>query len=395
MLLGIKERAEAAYPHSSRSFITSSAPAMTDATAPWSVDADAFPADGPDAERLRYLVRYAVLAPSGHNTQPWRFRIAQGEDGDAVLLLADRARALPVVDPDDRALVISCGAALFHLRLAARRFGFTGDVQRLPDPDERDLLARFRLGAPHTPIPEEEALFDAIPERRTTRRPFEPDPIPEATLHALVAAAEAEGAWLAVVTDPSQKTDVAALVAQGDRAQMADPAFREELSAWIHREGSGTGDGLTGYAFGVPRALDLATPAFAAVVRYVDMGEQQSDKDRELAEAAPALLVLGTARESPLAWLRAGEALARVLLRARADGVVAAFLNQPIEVGTLRPRLSAVLGRGGHPQILLRIGRGPQLDPSPRRPAEAVTEETTEEVPAPEAQRTLAREVPR
>jgi len=370
MLLGIKERAETAY-RSSRPSTTRSDSAMTDAIAPWSVDADAFPADGTDAEKLHFLVRYAVLAPSGHNTQPWRFRVTD----TTVELWADRSRALPVVDPDDRALVISCGAALLHLRLAARHFGYAGMVHRLPDPAEPDLLARFQLGAPHASTPEEDALFDAIPERRTTRRPFESDPIPLSTLDALVAAAVTEGAWLEVVTKPEQKEEIATLVAQGDRAQMADPAFRDELAAWIRREGGDTGDGLTGYAFGVPKALDLATPAFAAAVRYIDMGEQQAAKDRALTEAAPALVVLGTAADEPLAWLRTGEALARVLLRARANGIVAAFLNQPIEVQPLRPRLRAALGREDYPQILVRIGRGPEIDPAPRRPPEEVTED--------------------
>ena len=106
------------------------------------------------------------------------------------------------------------------------------------------------------------------------------------------------------------------------------------------------------------------------------MGEQQADKDRALTEAAPALVVLGTDSDEPLAWLRAGEALARVLLRARASGIVAAFLNQPIEVQPLRPRLRAALDREGYPQILVRIGRGPEIAPAPRRPPEEVTEDT-------------------
>src|SRR5690242_4716936 len=71
-------------------------------------------------DRLRAALGYAVLAPSSHNTQPWRFALRE----DSVEVYADRSRALRVVDPDGRELAISCGAALFHLRLAMRALGY-------------------------------------------------------------------------------------------------------------------------------------------------------------------------------------------------------------------------------------------------------------------------------
>lgn len=94
--------------------------------------------------KWRFLLHYAVLAPSGHNTQPWLFRLT----GDAVDLYADRTRALPVVDPDDRELIMSCGAALTGLHLAVRHFGFQDELALFPDPENTDLLARLRLGDP-------------------------------------------------------------------------------------------------------------------------------------------------------------------------------------------------------------------------------------------------------
>src|ERR1044071_2504628 len=108
----------------------------------WNISADDFPADGNSEEKLWFLVRYAVLAPSTHNTQPWRFRI----HGNVVELYADFARALPVVDPQYRELIMSCGAALLHLRIAIRYFGHAYTVERLPDPDDPALLARVHLG---------------------------------------------------------------------------------------------------------------------------------------------------------------------------------------------------------------------------------------------------------
>jgi nitroreductase len=45
---------------------------------PWNTREEDFPANGTESEQLRFLVRYAVLVPSGHNTQPWLFRAGEG-----------------------------------------------------------------------------------------------------------------------------------------------------------------------------------------------------------------------------------------------------------------------------------------------------------------------------
>lgn len=144
--------------------------AMTSTADAWNVSTLDFTRAAEAAEKRTFLLRYAVLAPSGHNTQPWLFHVS----GNTVDLYANRAVALPVVDPHDRELTISCGAALLNLRVALRRFGFDDEARELtPSAAEGDLLARVRLvpGAP--PSPAEVALFEAIAERRTTRRAYE------------------------------------------------------------------------------------------------------------------------------------------------------------------------------------------------------------------------------
>lgn len=128
---------------------------------PWKVSEDDFPGSGEAEEKLRFLLNYAVLAPSGHNTQPWHFRVKN----NAVELYADRTRGLPVADPEDRALVISCGAALFYLRTALGYFGQAGEVEAFPDPGDPDLLTRVRLGPERKATEEDRSLFGAMPER--------------------------------------------------------------------------------------------------------------------------------------------------------------------------------------------------------------------------------------
>jgi len=326
----------------------------------WKVSDSEFPREGSSSDKLRYLLNYAMLAPSSHNSQPWRFKVID----DGVELYADRARALPVVDPEDRELIISCGSALFHLRMAVSHFGHSCIVSWFSPENNNDLLARVRLGEERKARSEEEMLFDAIVKRRTNRMPFEPRQIQEKLLTELEAMATEEEAWLSIIHLEDKRHKVADLIAEADRIQMADRRFRRELAAWIHSNRSSTRDGLPGYAFGYG---DLASSVATLLVRTFDIGRGQAAKDRELAAGSPVLAVLGTDRDDSSAWLSVGQALSRVLLRACADGVSASFLNQPIEVPELRIKLSEIMDRRGYPQLLLRMGYGPRIRPTPRR----------------------------
>jgi iron-sulfur cluster repair protein YtfE (RIC family) len=329
------------------------------------IDAPDFPSRRSSAAKLAYLVRYAVQAPSSHNSQPWLFHL----DGDTLYLYADRARALPVVDPDDRALVISCGAALLHLRVAARHFSHELRVELLPDPGDEDVLARAELVAAESPSYEEKLLFWAISHRRTNRHAFEPRPLPAELVDVLIAEAEQEGAWLAPLDSDASRAALGALVTTGDRAQLEDQRFRRELASWIHRKRSKAQDGMPAYAFGIPALLSTVGPF---TVRTFDVGRGVAARDRKLLEHSPALFVLGTDDDEILDHVHAGQALERVLLRATQNEASASFLNQPVEVADLRPRVSELAGRPGYAQLILRMGYGPPAEPTPRRPVRDV-----------------------
>jgi hypothetical protein len=175
----------------------------------------------------------------------------------------------------------------------------------------------------------------------------------------------------ATIAEPARRARIAELVAQGDRAQFADPGFRDELAAWVRARSLGAVDGMSGSGFGMP---DLASPLFALALRHLDMGAMVAARDQDAVAASPLLLVLATAEDSPRAWLATGQALAMALLAATAEGIRAAFLNQPIEVPELRPALRGVAGVSGIPQLLLRLGRAPETPPSARRAAADVLE---------------------
>jgi nitroreductase len=331
----------------------------------WQLVEAGFPHSGTAADKLGFLLRYAVRAPSGHNTQPWLFHITD----EAVELHADRRRAMPAVDPGDRELIMSCGAALLHLRVALRHFGYTGEVTLFPDKHQPDYLARIGLGAPAQPGAEDELLFRAIPHRHTYRLRFEDRAVPDSLQSALLQAATAEGATFRVIANPARQEVLAALIAAGAVVQSADAAVREEMAAWMRPNRDLSGDGLPGYAFG---AGDVTSYFLPFLIRKFDLLQSQVAKEQALAAGAPLLAVLETPTDTPAAWLAGGQAIARVLLRAGADGVWASFLNSPIEVAELRARLGRILDSSGYPQLLLRLGYAPEGPPTPRREVSAV-----------------------
>ena len=331
---------------------------------PWSVCEADFPAGAPLAEQFAFLLNYAVLAPSSHNTQPWSFQVAD----EFVELYADRSRGLPVVDPDDRELLISCGAALFHLRVAMRYFGLRDAVEVLAGSDP-DLLARVRTEGPYTCSPDMQAMFRAMLRRRTNRQSFENREVPDPVLIDVQAAAQREAASLLILRGDLRRTAIVDLIAAGDRIQLSNKSFRRELAAWVRPNHSHSADGVPGYGFGFSDVVALTGPF---VIRTFDLGNFQAARDRELAEGSPVLAVLTTVGDLPVNWIAAGQALARVLLLARANHVWASFLNQAIEVESLRSQVREALDTDGYPQLILRMGYAPDVRPTPRRPVEDV-----------------------
>ena len=193
---------------------------------------------GLSATEITGVLEAASLAPSLHNSQPWRFRVLPNQ----VELHADLDRSLPATDPDQRELRLSCGAALLNLRLALQGHGIRPLVTLLPDGYRAGVngsgaLAVVRYGGQARQSRELTSLVQAVRTRRTNRRPFIDAPIPVGHRSQLLRAAEAERGWLYALADPEQHAAVRDLVVRAHREQMANPDFQAELAAWTGREG--------------------------------------------------------------------------------------------------------------------------------------------------------------
>lgn len=315
---------------------------------------------------FRRLIKHAVFAPSSHNSQPWLFWL----DDNQLDLIADRTRGLPVVDPFDRELTISCGAALDHLVVAGRHYGRQLAIDVCPDSGDDDLLARCRIAGNLTPDPIDDELFAAIPHRRTSRTSFEDRVLPDSLEQRCIDIATEMGVNLTLITDSSTRSSIAGCVADADRLQFADPCFRRELASWVHSRRGARRDGMSGDGFGMP---DILSPIGALVIRTFDLGDGVAASDQEkIVAGSPTLAVLSSPSDSVPHWLATGRALSRILLRLTAEGATASYLNAPIEVGTFQPRLRELAGCPGTPQLLLRFGYSDPVSPTVRRDLDEV-----------------------
>jgi nitroreductase len=327
-----------------------------------------------DAGVERLLLEAATAAPSVHNSQPWQFTVAARR----VELYADATRRLRFADSSGRSMLISCGAALFNLRVAAEHLGFRPRVRLLPSSSDPTLVATVEVDQRHARPGQLDELYAALWRRRTNRFPFSNRPIPWSVVARLSAAVTQENGVLGVYDGPADVQRLVEVLHHAEREERATPALVEERSAWVGDDRHG--DGIPSSALG-PRPADPRTP-------FRDLAVHSEVRQTAAFENTPTVALLSTVFDTPLDWVRAGQALQRALLVLTNAGLSASFVNQPLEQAGLfasfmkmnQPpekedlcRLARSSETGlGRTHMILRLGYGTPLAPTPRRPVSAV-----------------------
>jgi hypothetical protein len=312
----------------------------------------------------RELVRYATLAPSSHNTQCWKFAVSG--DGNAITILPDLLRRCPAVDPDDHHMFVSLGCAAENLVQAALAHGLKAEVN-FDAAREAVHVALAPVTAHATP------LFNAIASRQCTRGDYDGKPLSNAELTLLESAGTSNGARMMVITERMAMERVLEQVVQANTAQIADPAFVKELKAWVRFNGADavrTGDGLFSATTGNPTIPTwLGELAFGWFFR----AKSENDKYARQIRSSGGIAVFVGQTADKAHWVDVGRCYERFALQATALGIRNAFLNQPVEVPSLRSQFAAAVGLSGQrPDLVVRFGRGPTLPQSLRRPVQAV-----------------------
>lgn len=323
------------------------------------------PLSGPfqsDLALRHELVRCATLAPSSHNTQCWKFHV----EAEAISILPDFTRRTPVVDPDNHHLYVSLGCALENLAQASLAHGLKSQAQF--DAAKDALVVKLE---PTNPLAS--PLYDAIPERQSTRGLYDNMLLTAAELKALELAGTGNGVSVLLFTAKPEVENILELIVDGNTAQMSDAAFVKELRQWIRFSGSEavqSGDGLYALTSGnpsVPRWLG------SAMFDMMFSAKSENDKYAKQVRSSAGIAVFVSQANDKTHWIEAGRSYERFALQATALGIRNAMLNQAVEIPLQRQKLASFLQlKGGRPDLVVRFGRGPTLPASLRRDVRSV-----------------------
>lgn len=319
----------------------------------WQIKDTDFPHEAPRREKHHFLLRYAILAPSSHNSQPWKFAVSDEE----IRLLVDTTCWLKIADREKRELYISAGCALENLIIAAEHFGFEYTVCYFPIDADDAFVASVGL-TPDGNKGNGDDLFGAIPLRQTNHKRFGGERVAEGHLARLKSCCTEKGVDLYLTGDSGIKRRIDELVVRADAIQFADPAFRDELAYWI-------GQG----AFGTPWLLAKLSE-FA--VRHINIGKTMSIRDTELLMSAPIFGLITTTANSRLCQIKTGQVFERLYLMATRLGLGVQPISQIMQIANVRDEIPAIVPiQGRFPQQPFRLGYAEAgRTHTPRRPLE-------------------------
>lgn len=321
-----------------------------------------------DVGLIKDAVALASRAPSLHNSQPWLWVRNQA----GLQLFLDPSRAV-YTDDTGREALMSCGAALDHLRVALAVAGWRVVVTRFPNPNNPQHLATVTFDPAGTGATDvDRCRADAILLRRTDRLPFAAPPDWASVQSALAGAAARVSAGsdtvrLDVIADEARP--ILAEASQiSESMRLYDRDYHNELDWWT---------APFDVADGIPRSSLVS----AAESDRVDVGRvfpvtRDSDRRADIGEDHAKILALSTPGDTPAEAFTCGEALSAVLLEATALGLATCPLTHVTEVPTSRDMVAGLLGESRAPQILIRVGIAPAVEtappPTPRHPVEQV-----------------------
>jgi len=333
--------------------------ATTANAATWRMTEQSFPGTFPIEEQLRFLLRYAILAPSTRNSQPWRFTV----DGNAVLVRADPTRWQPVADPGRRELHLSLGCALENLLIAAGCVGYRHTVAYFPEPHDRNLAAvtTFSPGPRPSPSSRPEITLETLQARHTERRPFSAHAVPMETVEHLRAIPGEPGVRLELsdATDRRRQVDVLNVRALG--TLFGNTEYRDEVARAV-------GGGSFGGAW-------LANQVGRLALQHISIARRLARQESQALLSAPLIGVIGSLVDGPAEQVRSGRLLERLWLTATAHGLALQPLSQALQVPSLRVELAARFpAAGSYPQQFFRLGlpASRSVHATPRRPVEDV-----------------------
>jgi hypothetical protein len=320
----------------------------------WNIDEKEYPARGAFEDKARFLLRYAILAPSGHNSQPWKFEISKNK----ITILPDLGRGRSVVDSEHRELFISIGAVSKILAISANRFGL-GFERKIVD-DKVEFI--FNNESANKKDLE---LFKAIVQRRTYREAYLKKKIPQEIIEKIKNISGNE-VMKALVTDVEKIKTMSALVKKADFVWYKSRALIRELEEWMRDDLELSKDGLP---TGMINMYKIAAETKYLFSKDSKIAREKANKDEDIAKNTPLFIVLSTKNNETGDWIKAGEMYGEIILTFQKLGLTSGVLGSITELTGIKKELTKHLKIEGFVQLVLSAGYAKvEVPETPRRP---------------------------
>lgn len=313
---------------------------------PWDINKEDFPENGSLADKIKFILGYAILAPSTHNSQPWLFKI----DDSSCKIFYNTKLKIPEADPLGRDLYISLGCMLENLAVAANYFGIFKEIKYVLN---NDLVAEvlFKENVPKNQ--DLEYLLDTIPERVNARGLFEVKSVPDSISSEILSLNKNGNIKIHFVTDKEKIKKLSSLTAEGLRFAYKKASFRKEMSGWMQNSLSSKKEGLPGYSLRVPFILSFIIPT---LVRFFDISPLLAKLNYKSMASVPFICIFSSQENGPRIWLEIGRLAERCMLQINSQGIRTSIFVASIEMGDLYQQVQEVVHNDLIPQFLFCAG---------------------------------------
>jgi hypothetical protein len=310
------------------------------------------------------FIKAAVLAPSSHNSQPWRFQVV---NNDTISVLLEPERQLLESDTNDRQATISVGCALANIKVVADYHGYICTIEY----GGKEVLATLCFSKKeNTHRGESEHLANFISRRTTNRHPHTNQPLDVETIRSIRALAS-DSLRMDIVTDPLLVGQLGIIAVDAGIDALEDTGFRHELSSYLKPNSTRSSVGMPGVGFGFPTPLAVLAPT---LIRFFNMEKLARKQNLSLFKNTAAILILSTKNDTRTDWLSVGCVYEHISLLTARAGMATAPWAATVQIGKHYQEIQKILGITERPQFFARLGFPTKQTPhSPRLLAEQVT----------------------
>lgn len=332
----------------------------------WNVTAKDYPIKGNFEEKIQFLLKYGILAPSTFNSQPWICKIGK----QSLNIYLNTLRVLKLSDKTGRFACISMGCFIQNILIAARHFNWKVDPKFLFQKQQNLMLIMSLNLQENKEKKDKSDLFDMLKKRQTNRSFFLKDKIDNFLIKSLDIEANRSGLKL-VIFSKSNLEELINISKIGDEDIWNDLEFRKEHVKWVRNNLTKKYDGMPGFGVGVK-----TIPSFFAkpIILSPIFPKFQLKKNIRSLKSTQYFGVL-CGEDTNSSWVRVGMTYENMALMLASKKLVAAPLGQFIESDRARSGLIKLTQKYTtlKPQIFFRIGcPSSSVHPAPRLPVEKI-----------------------